>query len=80
VNLAQNSHRFTSQLFTTDLAHKYSATLVQTDRLPDTQFKRAISDRIPLEHRFHHIAGEVPETSTLKAGLVINSGSQYQAE
>jgi hypothetical protein len=75
VNSQANSHRFTSQLFTMDLAQKYSAPLVQTEQLPDTQFKRVISDRILLEHRFHHIADEVPETSTVKAGLVINVNS-----
>jgi AraC family transcriptional regulator len=80
VNSSANSHRFTSQLFTTDLAPKYSAPLVQTEELPDTQFKRVISDRILLEHRFHHIVSEVPEVSTVKAGLVINLGGQYQAE
>jgi AraC family transcriptional regulator len=80
VELAKNSCRFTSQLFTADLAPKYSAPLVQTEELPDTQFKRVISDRILLEHRFHHIVSEVPEVSTVKAGLVINLGRQYQAE
>lgn len=80
INSKQNSHRFTSELFTADLSPKHSAPLVQTEQLPDTQFKRVISDRILLEHRFHQIAGEVPETSTVKAGLVINLGSQYQAE
>jgi AraC family transcriptional regulator len=80
VNLTQNSHRFTSRLFTTDLVQKHSAPLVQAEQLPDTQFKRVISDRILLEHRFHHIVNEVPETSAVKAGLVINLGGQYQAE
>jgi AraC family transcriptional regulator len=80
VNLQQNSHRFTSQLFTTDLAEKHSAPLVQTEQSPDTKFKRAIADGILLEHRFHHIVSEVPEVSTVKAGLVINLGGQYQAE
>jgi AraC family transcriptional regulator len=80
VNSSANSRRFTSQLFTTDLAPKYAAPLVQTEELPDTQFQRVISDRILLEHRFHHIVSEVPEVSTVKAGLVINLGGQYQAE
>jgi AraC family transcriptional regulator len=80
VELEQYSRRFTCQLFTTDLAQKYAAPLVQTEELPDTQFKRVISGRILLEHRFHHIVSEVPEVSTVKAGLVINLGGQYQAE
>jgi hypothetical protein len=88
VELEQHSRRFTCQLFTTDLAQKYATPLVQTEELPDTQFKRVISDspgerlrqRILLEHRFHHIVSEVPEVSTVKAGLVINLGGQYQAE
>jgi AraC family transcriptional regulator len=47
---------------------------------PETSFKRVVSDRISLEHRFHHIANEVPECSVIKAGLVINIGQHYQAE
>jgi hypothetical protein len=91
VNSVQNSHRFTSRLFTTDLAQKLvvdRSPLLQTKHLPDTHFKRAIGDsprerlrqRILLEHRFHHVVSEVPEVSTVKAGLVINLGGQYQAE
>jgi AraC family transcriptional regulator len=87
VNSQANSRRFTSNLFTADLRQKDEPLeiidqlpLVQTEQLPDTHFKRAIADQILLEHRFHHIANEVPETPTVKAGLVINLGKQFQVE
>jgi AraC family transcriptional regulator len=83
----QYAHRFTSDLFTTELMQKHSpqavidrAALVQTQQLPDTRFKRAIDNQILLEHRFHHIANEVPETLTVKAGLVINLGKWYHVD
>jgi AraC family transcriptional regulator len=53
---------------------------VQTEQLPDTQFKRTIADRILLEHRFHHSANEVPQTPTIKAGLVISLGRHYEVD
>jgi AraC family transcriptional regulator len=87
VNLEKSSCQFTSNLFIEDLAQQNSSPavidqlpLIQTEKSPDTNFKRAISDRILLEHRFHHIANEVPECSVIKAGLVINIGEYYQAE
>jgi AraC family transcriptional regulator len=54
--------------------------LVLSRQSPETSFKRVVSDQISLEHRFHHIANEVPECSVIKAGLVINIGQHYQAE
>jgi hypothetical protein len=106
MNSQENSHRFTSRLFTTDLAQKHfdrwrsvsaqadafadakasptrterESPLVQTQQLPDTEFKRVITDRILLEHRFHHSANEVPETPTIKAGLVISLGRHYEVD
>jgi AraC family transcriptional regulator len=81
------SEEHTSRLFTTDLARKHAfqvgvdrSPLVQSEQLPDTNFKRAIGNRILLEHRFHHIGSEVPECSPIKAGLVINLGEQYQVD
>jgi AraC family transcriptional regulator len=80
VELEQNSCRFTSNLFTTDFAQQVINPLVQGLQLPDTSFKRVMSDRILLEHRFHHSANEVPETPTIKAGLVINLGIKYEVD
>jgi AraC family transcriptional regulator len=81
------SEEHTSRLFTTDLARKYAfqvgvdrSPLVQSEQLPDTNFKRAIGNRILFEHRFHYIGSEVPECSPIKAGLVINLGEQYQVD
>jgi AraC family transcriptional regulator len=95
MNSEKGSDKFTSSLFIENLAPKHShsavidrerrlsvkqSPLVQTVKSPDTSFQRVISDRILLEHRFHHIANEVPECSVIKAGLVINIGQHYQAE
>jgi AraC family transcriptional regulator len=82
MNLQENSHRFTSRLFTTDVDQKHfdQSPLIQSEQLPDTHYKRVVSDRILLEHRFHHSANEVPETPTAKAGLVINLGKYYQVD
>jgi AraC family transcriptional regulator len=90
MNSPEHSYQFTSGLFITDLAQKQldrwrslaerESPLVETQQLPDTRFKRVVGDRILLEHRFHQIANEVPETPTVKAGLVINLGRQYELD
>jgi AraC family transcriptional regulator len=82
MNSPENSHRFTSCLFITDLDQKQFDRLpsVRSEQLPDTKFKRVMSDRILLEHRFHHSANEVSETPTIKAGLVINLGRHYEVD
>jgi AraC family transcriptional regulator len=90
MNSPEHSYQFTSGLFITDLAQKQfdRSPLVQTQQLPGTRFKRVVTDspgerlrqRILLEHRFHQIANEVPETPIVKAGLVINLGRQYEVD
>jgi AraC family transcriptional regulator len=82
MNLQENSHRFTSRLFTTDVAQKHfdRSPLVKSEQLPDTHYKRVVSDQVLLEHRFHHSANEVPETPTIKAGLVISLGRHYEVD
>ncbi len=80
MNLAKNSCRFTSNLFTTDLTQTAIDPFVRSEQLADTSFKRVMNDRILLEHRYHHLANEVPETPTIKAGLVINLGRQYKVD
>jgi AraC family transcriptional regulator len=75
----ESPDRFTSRLFTTSLAPTRSL-LTQSEQLPDTRFKRVIRDQILLEHRQHHIANEVSECPTLKAGLVINVGQPFQVD
>ncbi len=82
MNSPEHSYQFTSDLFITDLDQKQfdRSPLVQTQQLPDTKFKRVVTDRILLEHRFHQIANEVPETPIVKAGLVINRQIKRSAD
>jgi AraC family transcriptional regulator len=75
----ESPDRFASRLFTASSAPTRSL-LTQSEQLPDTRFKRVISEQILLEHRQHHIANEVPECPTVKAGLVINVGQPFQVD
>jgi AraC family transcriptional regulator len=79
MELEESPDRFASRLFTTNSAPTRSL-LAQSEQLPDTRFKRVISNQILLEHRQHHIANEVPECPTVKAGLVINVGQSFQVD